>query len=69
MLILARRVGETLMIGDDVTITILSVRDGQIRIGVNAPESTVVQREEVYEKVRKENAAVVPQVSAPGGPF
>ena len=69
MLILARRVGETLMIGDDVTITILSVRDGQIRIGVNAPKNTAVQREEAYEKMRKENAAVVPQVSARGGPF
>ena len=69
MLILARRVGETLMIGDDVTITILSVRDGQIRIGVNAPKNTAVHREEVYEKMRKENAAAVSQVSAPGGPF
>ncbi len=69
MLILTRRVGETLMIGDDVTITILSVRGGQIRVGVNAPKNTAVHREEVYEKMRKENAATVPQASAPGSSF
>ena len=69
MLILTRRVGETLMIGDDVTITILGVRGGQIRVGVNAPKNTAVHREEVYEKMRKENAAVASQVSASGSPF
>lgn len=70
MLILTRRVGETLMIGDDVTITILSVRGGQIRVGVNAPKNTAVHREEVYEKMRKESAAaVVPQASVPGSSF
>ena len=69
MLILARRVGETLMIGDDVTITILSVRGGQIRVGVNAPKNTAVHREEVYEKMRKDAAAGASQASAPGAPF
>ncbi|MDD9806220.1 MAG: carbon storage regulator CsrA [Gammaproteobacteria bacterium] len=63
MLILTRRVGEALMIGDDVTITILGVRGGQIRVGVSAPKETPVHREEVYEKMRKEGAAPVPQAS------
>ena len=69
MLILTRRVGETLMIGDDVTITILGVRGGQIRVGVNAPKNTAVHREEVYEKMRKEDAVVAPQVSVSGSSF
>ena len=52
MLILTRRVGETLMIGDDITVTVLSVKGNQIRIGVNAPRELPVHREEVYERIR-----------------
>lgn len=54
MLILTRRVGETLMVGDDVTVTVLGVKGNQVRIGVNAPKDVAVHREEIYEKIRKE---------------
>jgi carbon storage regulator len=57
MLILTRRVGETLMIGDDVTVTVLGVKGNQVRIGVNAPKDVAVHREEIYERIRKENDA------------
>ncbi len=54
MLILTRRVGETLMIGDDVTVTVLGVKGNQVRIGVNAPRDVAVHREEIYERIRNE---------------
>ena len=54
MLILTRRVGETVMIGDDVTITILGVKGNQVRVGINAPKSVAVHREEIYERIRAE---------------
>jgi carbon storage regulator len=57
MLILTRRVGETLMIGNDVTVTVLAVKGTQVRVGINAPKSVAVHREEVYERIRSENAA------------
>jgi carbon storage regulator len=60
MLILTRRVGESLMIGDDVTVTVLGVKGNQVRIGVNAPKEVAVHREEIYEKIRAENDDEVP---------
>ena len=56
MLILTRRVGETLMIGDEVTVTVLGVKGNQVRIGVNAPRGVAVQREEIYERIKREQA-------------
>ena len=52
MLILTRRVGETLMVGDDVTVTVLGVRGNQVRIGVNAPKEVEVHREEIYQRIK-----------------
>lgn len=57
MLILTRRVGETVMIGQDVTITVLGVKGNQVRIGINAPKSVAVHREEVFEKIKREQMA------------
>ncbi len=56
MLILTRRVGETLMIGDHVTVTVLGVKGNQVRIGVNAPKDVAVHREEIYERIMKERS-------------
>ncbi|MDB5987092.1 MAG: carbon storage regulator, CsrA / carbon storage regulator, CsrA [Nevskia sp.] len=56
MLILTRRVGETLVIGDDVTITVLGVKGNQVRIGVKAPKTVSVHREEIFERIRNERA-------------
>lgn len=54
MLVLTRRLEETLMIGDDVTITVLSVKGNQVRIGINAPREVAVHREEIYERIKVE---------------
>lgn len=54
MLILTRRVGETLMVGDEVTVTVLGVKGNQVRIGVNAPKEVAVHREEIYDRIKQE---------------
>jgi carbon storage regulator len=54
MLILTRRVGETVMIGDEVTVTVLGVKGNQVRVGINAPKSVAVHREEIYERIKRE---------------
>ncbi len=55
MLILTRRVGETLMIGDEVSVTVLSAKGNNIRIGINAPKEVSVHREEVYQRIAHQN--------------
>jgi carbon storage regulator len=61
MLILTRRVGETVMIGDDVTITVLGVKGNQVRVGINAPKTVAVHREEIYERIKREQQAEMPE--------
>ena len=56
MLILPRRVGESLRIGDEVSVTVLGIKGSQVRIGVNAPKSVSVHREEVYDRINDENS-------------
>jgi carbon storage regulator len=61
MLILTRRVGESVMIGEEVTITVLRVKGNQVRLGVNAPRTVSVQREEIFERIKNEGAEAEPE--------
>jgi len=60
MLILTRRVGESLMVGDDITVTVLGVKGNQVRIGVNAPRDVAVHREEIYSRIHEEDGKNAP---------
>ena len=68
MLILTRRVGETVMIGDEVTITVLGVKGNQVRVGINAPKSVAVHREEIYERIKREQQDDKPKHTAEFAP-
>lgn len=69
VLILTRRIGETLMIGSDITVTVVGVKGGQIRIGINAPKNIPVHRKELYERIRCEHrdwqTSKIKRVSSP----
>ncbi len=59
MLILTRRVGETLMIGDDISISVLGVKGNQVRIGIDAPKEVAVHREEIFKRIKSEELRLV----------
>jgi carbon storage regulator len=70
MLILTRRIGESVKIGDDVTLTILGVKGNQVRLGVQAPREVPVHREEIYKRIKRDaaaNATQLPEVDAAYG--
>jgi carbon storage regulator len=61
MLILTRRVGETVMVGDEITITVLGVKGNQVRLGINAPKDVAVHREEIYQRIKHEHGDQEPE--------
>jgi carbon storage regulator len=64
VLILTRRVGEALVIDEETTVTVLGVNGGQVRLGVDAPKTVSVHREEIFERIKNERAALVQQGAA-----
>ncbi|MCB1561100.1 MAG: carbon storage regulator CsrA [Xanthomonadales bacterium] len=65
MLILTRRVGETLMVGDQITVTVLGVKGNQVRLGINAPRDVAVHREEIFQRIQHEGGESAPEPAAP----
>ena len=65
MLILTRRVGEAVVIGEEVTVTVLGVKGNQVRIGINAPKTVSVHREEIFERIKNEQSGASPVRAAP----
>jgi carbon storage regulator len=69
MLILTRRIGETLMIGSEVTVTVLGIKGSQVRIGVGAPKNVEVDREEIYQRKHPQHVMIKPPRDADGNGF
>ena len=65
MLILGRRIGETIIVGNDVTVTVLGVKANQVRVGINAPKHVAVHREEIYERIKAAKCADITKVKKP----
>jgi carbon storage regulator len=61
MLILTRRVGETIKIGEEISVTVLGVKGNQVRVGISAPKDVAVHREEIFERIKKEQIAGIPR--------
>ena len=65
MLILTRRVGETIIVGDDIVVTVLSIKGNQVRIGITAPKDVTVHREEIYQRIQQEKNGTTPVTITP----